>query len=368
MLNVMKTRTACLKHCTPPPHGGVNVAELRKMGMTPDMVVDFSVSVNPLGPPPEVHKALSNLDFSSYPDIENLVLRETVAQKTGMRSEQIVFGNGTMELINLLAQAYLQSGDAVFILSPTFSEYEMAAKRNNAEVVYLNALDREGFYWNIANINRKIRLRKPKLVFLCNPNNPTGVYLSQDTVSALLEAVGDGHLILDEAYVSFVNERWDATTLLQNGNIVILRSMTKDYALAALRLGYALCNPDVAYAILCRQPAWSVNAAAQAAGAAALSDKEYLPKARKLIMESKDYLFREIELLGLRVWPAAANFLLVKVGDAKTLRFELLKNGICVRDCGSFGLPEFIRVGVRTLPECMHFISVLKRTFNALIG
>jgi histidinol-phosphate aminotransferase len=330
------------------------------MGMTPDMVVDFSVSVNPLGPPLEVHKALSNLDFSSYPDIENLVLREAVAQQTGINPGQIVFGNGTMELINLLTQAYLQKSDAVFILGPTFSEYEMAARRKNAEVIYLNATYREGFNWDITHTSKKIRLGKPKLVFLCNPNNPTGVYLSQDTVSTLLEAVGEGLLVLDEAYVSFVHERWDATTLLQNGNIVILRSMTKDYGLAALRLGYALCHPDVADAIVFRQPAWSVNAAAQVAGAAALSDKEYLPKARKLIMESKDYLIRELELLGLRVCPTAANFLLVKVGNAKRLRYELLEHGMCVRDCSSFGLPEFIRVGVRTLPECMHLISVLK--------
>jgi len=364
----MNTTTACLKHGIPPTHGGVNVAELRKMGMATDMVVDFSVSVNPLGPPLEVHKALSNLDVSSYPDIDNLVLRENVAQETGIYPDQIIFGNGTMELINLLAHAYLQSGDAVFILSPTFSEYEIAAKRKNAEVLYFNALEREGFYWNIANITRQIRLRKPKLVFLCNPNNPTGVYLSQDTVSNLLEAVGEGFLVLDEAYISFVHKPWDATTLLQNGNIVVLRSMTKDYALAALRLGYALCQPDVVSAVLFHQPSWSVNAAAQVAGAAALSDKEYLPKARKLIMASKDYLLGELEQLGLRVCPAAANFLLIRVGNAKRLRYELLKNGICVRDCSSFGLPEFIRVGVRTLPECMHLISVLKRIFNVLSG
>ena len=143
------------------------MAELRKMGMTPDMVVDFSVSVNPLGPPLEVHKALSNLDFSSYPDIENLVLREAVAQLTGINPGQIVFGNGTMELINLLAQAYLQKGDAVFIIGPTFSEYEMAARRKNAEVIYLNATYREGFNWDIAHTSKKIRLGKPKLVFLC---------------------------------------------------------------------------------------------------------------------------------------------------------------------------------------------------------
>ena len=137
-MNLVNTRPACLKQYTPPPHGGISVAELRKMGMRPDMVVDFSVSVNPLGPPIEVNKNLRNMDFSSYPDIENLILREAVGKLTGINPGQIIFGNGSMELINLLAQAYLQKGDTVFILGPTFSEYEMAARRKNAEVIYLS--------------------------------------------------------------------------------------------------------------------------------------------------------------------------------------------------------------------------------------
>jgi histidinol-phosphate aminotransferase len=309
--------------------------------------------------------ALKNLDFSRYPDIENLVLRETASHLTGINPEQIVFGNGTMELINLLAQTQLENGDAVFIFSPTFSEYEVAAKRRNAEVFYSNALYSKGFYWDIAKIINKIQLLRPKLIFLCNPNNPTGVYLSQDTVTKLLEAVGEGLLVLDEAYASFVDKRWNATALLQNKNIVILRPMTKDYALTGLRLGYALCNPEVAFALLFYQPSWSVNAAAQVAGIAALSNQEYLRKARKLIIAAKNYLFRELKLLGLQVFPSEANFLLVKVGNAKRLRSLLLKNGICVRDCSSFGLPEFIRVGVRTLPECKHLISALKSILNA---
>ena len=364
----MKTIPISKKNLKLPLHGGVNVAELRKIGMTPNNIVDFSINVNPLGPPSKVYKILRDLDFSSYPDIENLLLRETVSQLTGINFKQIVFGNGTMELINLLAQSHLQNGDAVFIFSPTFSEYEVAARRRNAEVFYSNASYSKGFYWDISKIAKKIQLIRPKLTFLCNPNNPTGVYLSQNTVIKVLEAVGEGLLVLDEAYASFVPKRWDATDLLQNGNIVILRSMTKDYALAGLRLGYALCHPEVAHLLLFCQPSWSVNAAAQAAGTAALSDKEYLIKAKNLIMEAKNYLFRELEILGLRVFPSEANFLLVHVGNAKKLRYQLLKNGICVRDCSSFGLPEFIRVGVRTLPECKHLISALKSIFNVFIG
>ena len=154
----MKTIPIIKKNFKLPLHGGVNVAELREIGMIPDNVVDFSVNVNPLGPPSKVYKVLRDLDFSSYPDIENLLLRETVSQLTGINFKQIVFGNGTMELINLLAQTHLQNGDAVFILSPTFSEYEVAAKRRNAEVFYSNASYSKGFYWDISKITKKIQL------------------------------------------------------------------------------------------------------------------------------------------------------------------------------------------------------------------
>lgn len=341
-------------------HGGLTFAELRALGMNRDAVIDFSVNVNPLGSPPGIRDALENLDISAYPDPENLELREALSQITGILQDQIVVGNGSTEHIYLLAHIYLREGDTAVILAPTFGEYELAAKRAGAEVVLLRAEESEGFVWNMATICQEILRGKPKIVFICNPNNPTGIYLKREEVEELILAAGKGLVILDESYISFVQNAWDAHELLKQGNIVILHSMTKEYSLAGLRLGYTLCPRNVAMALFASQPPWSVNAAAQVAGIAALSDRTYLQRGKSCVEASKSYLCRELEALGCKVLPAAANFLMVKVSDAAALRRQLLTKGICVRECTSFGLPEYIRIGVRTMPECERLITVLR--------
>jgi histidinol-phosphate aminotransferase len=186
------------------------------------------------------------------------------------------------------------------------------------------------------------------------------VYLGREAVEALAGATQNGLVVLDEAYISFVKGAWKATELLALGNVIILRSMTKDYALTGLRLGYALCPGDIARALFARQPSWSINAAAQAAGLVALLDRTFLSRSLNCLEASKAYLCRELQAQGFEVLPAAANFLLVKVGDATALRHRLLVKGICVRDCSSFGLPQYIRIGLRTLPDCERLIAVLK--------
>ena len=140
---------------------------------------------------------------------------------------------------------------------------------------------------------------------MCNPNNPTGLYLEREAVEALTRVVGKGLLVLDEAYISFVQKAWNASELLIQENIVILRSMTKDYALTGLRLGYALCSRDIAPTLFASQPSWSVNAAAQAAGVVALSDRTHLLRGISCIEASKSYLYRELQALGYEVLPTA---------------------------------------------------------------
>ena len=341
-------------------HGGVSPRELRALGLTPGEVMDFSVNINPLGPPPGVREALGRLNISAYPDPESLELREALSGITGVPPQQIVVGNGSTELIHLLAHVYLKAGDAVAILAPTFGEYEAAAKLVEAEPLLLLAGENDGFAWDVPAACQEIRRRGPRLVFLCNPNNPTGVYLEHEAVEALARATERGLLVLDEAYISFVQDAWEATELFALGNVIILRSMTKDYALTGLRLGYALCPGDVASTLFASQPSWSVNAAAQAAGVAAISDRTHLLRGISCVEAGKGYLRQELEALGLQVLLVAANFLLVKVGDATTLRHQLLVEGICVRDCTSFGLPQYIRIGLRTLPECERLIAALR--------
>lgn len=344
-----------------PVHGGLDPVELESLGVGLDSVVDFSASINPLGPPPGVREAVAEVDFAVYPDRHCHALRQALSQRLEVDADHILIGNGSAELVHLLARAYLARDRSAFIFAPTFSEYEAACRTACAQIWNEAADEASGFQWNMDRVLSAVGDRHPCLVFLCNPNNPTGVYLSHATVEKIARSIqGGGLLVLDEAYVSFTEEAWDSRRLLHLGNVVVLRSLTKDYALAGLRLGYMLATPRVVEEVRQFQPSWSVNAIAQAAGLAALDSGEYLDQARVVIGQSKAYLERELCSLGLEVAPKAANFLLVKVGDAAALRLRLLKGGLCVRDCTSFGLPQHIRIGVRRLEECRQLIAALQ--------
>jgi histidinol-phosphate/aromatic aminotransferase/cobyric acid decarboxylase-like protein len=207
----------------------------------------------------------------------------------------------------------------------------------------------------------------PPLVYLCNPNNPTGVYLSEQDVRSLAEGLTGGPLLLDEAYVGFVDDAWDALPLTRqsfDNRVIVLRSMTKDYGLAGLRLGYLVANPDVVRAARRFQPEWSVSAAAQAAGLAALEDQEHLRRSLALIREAKPELIEGLVRLEFPVQPGAANFLMIRTGP--NVRTALLQNhGIAVRDCASFGLPDYIRVGVRTPEENARLLDALAHVARA---
>ncbi|MBI2906580.1 MAG: histidinol-phosphate aminotransferase family protein [Chloroflexi bacterium] len=335
---------------------------MRLLGL--DHIIDFSSSVNPLGPSPKVKEAVARLDLAYYPDPESLELREALAAVTGVAMEQIVPGNGSTDLIHLTASSCLSAGDEAVVLGPTFGEYEAACRVAGASLHTISAEEGRGFSWDIQESCRTVRDLKPGLVFLCNPNNPTGVYLERREVEELAEAARPGMLVLDEAYVSFVDSAWDATELLASGNVMLLRSMTKDYALTGLRLGYALCPPGVAQLLFSRQPTWSVNAAAQAGGLASLSDQEHLIKAQRCVGGARDLIVRELQALRLRFLPPSANFVLVEVGEASSVRRQLLGKGICVRDCTSFGLPRYIRIAIRRKAECAVLLTALKDVLN----
>ena len=165
--------------------------------------------------------------------------------------------------------------------------------------------------------------------------------------------------MVDEAYLSFVADPWDSLELLDRAEVMLVRSMTKDYAQTALRLGYALASEEVVSRLREYQPDWSVNGLAQKAGVSALVDAGYLPKAREAVFSAKRFLSDELGALGLHVPPSEANFILVKVGDAASWRSLLLSKGMVVRDCASFGLPEYIRVGSRVLADCQRLAEAM---------
>ncbi len=342
------------------PHGGLNQAELKAVGLNPEAVLDFSVCSNPFSPPSGVRKILSTVAINRYPDSEATEFRECLSGKLGVPSDKILAGSGAMELIRLIALTYFRPGDSVLILEPTFGEYKVACQIAGAGVVNQWGREEESFAPRIEETVNLIQQCYPRGVFICNPNNPTGQYLTKQEVEMILDACGDGLLILDEAYISFVNESWSSIDLISRGNVVIVRSMTKDYALAGLRLGYAVSNEEIINALRRVCPPWNVNAVAQKAGIIALEDTGYLEWCKREIRQANKFLIGELCRIGFTLIPSNANFFLVKVTGAKGFRTALLRHGILVRDCASFGLPQYVRIAARTMPECQKLIATIQ--------
>ena len=345
----------------PATHGGINYAELRKAGVSPENLLDFSVSTNPYGPPPDIKEAMSQAPIDRYPDSESTELTQTLAKKLNVSSANLIIGSGSTELIRMAAIGYLEAGDMVIVPPHTYGDYEIACRLVGANVKRPFVSAESGFQLNIAAMEKLIRDQRPKLIFLCNPNNPTGQYLSRKEVQAILSVSEDCLVILDEAYIAFTENAWSSLDLIREGNLIILRSMTKDYALAGLRLGYAVAAESIITVLKRVRPPWNVSSVAQAAGIAALNAEGYVEACAVKLRESKEFLVQELQRIGCSPLPSAANFFVVKVKNAAGLRQALLKKSILVRDCSSFGLPNCIRLAPRTMTECETLLSALNR-------
>ncbi len=348
-----------------PVHGAVSAAELDRLGLSPDEVIDFSASINPLGPAPGVLRAIRAADASTYPDPDCRRLRRALSLKLGVSPDNILVGNGSTELIHLLARALLQAGDRVVVFAPGFGEYAAACRLQRVEPRRIHPEKGKGFRWDLKRAAALIKEWRPALTFLGNPNNPTGVYLERQEVNAVAEAIGSaGLLVLDEAYAAFVDRPWRSRSLLDKSDAVLLRSMTKDHAIPGLRLGYMLASTSVIEKTRRFQFSWSVNSLAQAAGLAALDQSGHVSQARRVVRASREYLLGALRELGLACNEPSANFLLIEVGDAPAVRFELLRRyRLCVRDCTSFGMPRHIRVGIRGMDDCRRLVRALKEIY-----
>lgn len=348
----------------PAAHGAIQDAELAAWGLHREDVIDFSVNTNPLGPPPGVLDALRALDPSRYPDPECRELRAALARLHGVDQAWILPGNGSSELIFLAAQAFLTPGASAVVQGPTYSEYARAARGAGAQVAECRAAEASDFSPDIGQLLETVQRQRATLLFLCNPNNPTGVLLDRASLERIVRGCPAALLVLDEAYLSLAPDAaGDAASLAGDGRVMVLRSLTKDMALAGLRLGYAIGHPDLLAPLRALQPPWSVNAAAQVAGLAALRDPGWLDAARTEIERGRRVLVEGLRRLGWQVYPSAANFLLVSVAPAQAsdVRGALLQLGCCVRDCSSFGLPQHIRIGVRTEAECRRLVEAAAR-------
>ena len=314
-----------------------------------EICLDFSINVNPLAMPEAAKRALfAAVDaFSRYPDPQCRVLCQTLAEKHGVAPDMILCGNGAADMIFRVC-ACLKPKKAL-TLAPTFSEYERPVKLFGGEMSEYHLKEADGFALTDAIL--EALTPDVKLFFLCNPNNPTGRLAPFDLLRHVTEACAKNGtlLMVDECFLAFTDGPSMISLLKEFPNLLVLNAFTKLYALAGLRLGYLLCADT---ALLSRIAAfgaeWSVSTAAQAAGLGALEETAWAEQTRSLIQEERAYMRKSLMALGLTVFPADANFLLLK--SHVPLHGPLKKRGILVRNCDNFtGLDErFIRIGLKT--------------------
>ena len=345
-------------------HGALDYSELQQRQLLPDAVIDFSENSNPFGPAPGVSRALAAMDPARYPDRECLALRQALAEQSGANPADIVVGNGAAELLWLVAFAFLERGNRVLILGPTSGEYARMARLMGTDVVEWRANVTTAFAVAPDAVARQIAAVQPKLIFLCNPNNPTGTVIDSAVIAAWAKDAPQTLFVVDEAYLAFV-PGLRSLYAWRLPNVLIIRSLTKEYALAGLRLGYAVGPTTLVAGVAQARVPWSVNAAAQAAGLAALADQDHLQRTLTALRVAKAELVAGLHALGLAPLPSQTHYFLLNVGDGAAFRQRLLTHGLLVRDCASFGLPAFVRMATHKPAENQTLLLYLKKEHHS---
>ena len=312
-------------------------------------LVRLSANENPLGPSPAVVAALQREATRAhlYPDGGSTVLRAALAQRLGVAPEQILVGNGADELIMLIAWAVLEAGDEVVVPHPSFEPYTTNVTLTGGTV---RPSPLRGYETDLDDIRRRVTART-KAIFLCSPHNPATTIIRRGPLEQLLEALGDDSplIVLDEAYGDFVDdpEYPDGVTLLRrHPRLLLLRTFSKIAALAGLRVGYAIGAAEAIDRLNRVRAPFNVNRLAQAAALAAVADDEHRTTTRGYVLAERRFMSAELQRRGLRFPASHANFLLVEVPDAATVRARLLHEGLIVRDGAAVGFPGHLRIAI----------------------
>lgn len=349
-----------------PYQAGKPIDELaREFGLDPTTIVKLASNENPLGIPDSARQALTKAvkDLGRYPDPNAFDLKAALAQRYRVPAGWITLGNGSNDLLELASLALLESGDAVVYAQHAFAVYQLATQARGARHIVVPARD----YGHDLDAMLSAIDADTRLVFIANPNNPTGTFLTAEQVEQFLNQVQSRHgervtVVLDEAYDEYLDPelRFDSARWVEQfANLIVTRTFSKAYGLAGLRVGFALAQPRLTDLLnRVRQP-FNVNSLAQAAAIAALGDTDFLDKSYQLNKTGKQALAQAFDALGLTYVPSYGNFVLVKVGDAARINHELLKRGVIVRPVVGDGLPEWLRVSVGLPAENQAFIDAL---------
>lgn len=332
-------------------------------------VIDFSASVNPLGISKQVkaqlRKALKFLP--AYPDPDCSVLRHHLSKRIGVPDKNIMCGNGSTELIYLIARAIKPA--KVLIAVPAFSEHERALSAYG-EIKLFPIEEKDNFDLDVEGFKRE--MAEADIAVLCNPNTPSGRVINREAVLSIVRhaELCKCYIVIDEAFVDFVPQESICTEVCNNARLIVLRSLTKFYAISGLRLGAVFFHDDMAAALAAHKEPWSVNTLAQKAGVAALLDRAYEAETFKYLKKEKAYVEKMLRKFDIFFYPSKINFYLIRNTRAPLLYEELRKRGIVLRDCANFhGLNDnYLRIAVKSHREntlLFKNISSILRKHNA---
>ena len=345
---------------------GKPIEELeREMGIYGS--IKLASNENPLGPSPMAVKAIiENANrVHRYPDGSGYYLKSRLSEINGIETDRIILGNGSNNLIELAIRTFLTEGEEVIQAFPTFLFYEKITTGAGCRLVSIPLKD---FKIDLKGILDAVT-DKTKLIFINNPNNPTGTALSKKALKDFLKALpGDIVVALDEAYIEFITDKEVSSGiefLSEYPRLLVLRTFSKIYGLAGLRIGYGFSSTEIIdYMNRVRQP-FNVNLLAQSAALAALDDRAFASDTLRVVKEGLDYLYKGLRELGLEGMPTQTNFFLIKTPLGGKMTYELmLKEGVIIRSMESFGLKDYIRINVGLPEENLRFIRALKKVLK----
>lgn len=342
---------------------GKPISELaRELGLDEADIVKLASNENPLGPSPRGLAAAQDAlhDMALYPDGAGFALKAKLSEKFGVDARQIVLGNGSNDVLDMAARAFLAPGTSSVFSQHAFAVYPIATQTVGADGI---AVPAKNYGHDLAAMRAAIR-DDTRVLWIANPNNPTGTFLPWTEIEAFLATVPPQVLVvLDEAYGEYLptDDRADTLAWVERfPNLLVSRTFSKAYGLAGLRVGYGIGHPDVIDLLNRVRHPFNVNAPALAAAEAALDDIEFLLRSYALNSAGMAQLVAGLGELGIETVPSKGNFLLAKVGDAARINSELLKRGVIVRPVANYGLPEFLRVSVGLAGQNMRFLDALK--------
>jgi len=338
----------------------------RELGLK--KIIKLASNENPLGPSSKAIQAIKEYanKVNLYPDGGGWRLRKVLSEKLELERENIILGNGSDEIVSLITRVFLREGEEVIVGDPSFLMYSIDAQLSGGRVISVSLKD---FKLDLKRMKEVITSRT-KLIFIDNPNNPTGTIVKEDEVKDFLDKLPPHILVIfDEAYYEYVDDPGYPQTLdfIKEGrNVIVLRTFSKIYGLAGLRVGYGIAKKEIVAVLNRVRSPFNVNSLAQVAALASLEDEDQVKRSRKLIEKEKEFLYFHLRELGLSFIPTQANFILIKIGKrAGKVEQALLKRGIIVRGMEGYNLSEYIRVTIGTRKQNEEFLESLQKILSS---